>query len=86
MWTRRFIQLWLDQRLQDGVINDQTGFDYLYQHRQPLLPSIENKVHILPSHVLNSVAPAMGRQEPHHQVSQCYACTIQYSIGKYSMV
>lgn len=69
LWSRRFVQLWLDQQLQPNVINDQTGFDSLYQHRQHLLSSIENKLHILPSHVLNSVAPAMSRQEAHHQVS-----------------
>ncbi len=69
-WLRTFLTRWLDQRTLTGVINEQLGFERvikLYSQKE-----IEQKIKILPISVLNSEAPAMGKQLPHHQVSSIY--------------
>lgn len=65
-WLRSFLYHWVAQRTLEGVINEQLGFERviaLYAKQE-----IERKIKIFPISILNSEAPAMGKQLPHHQV------------------
>lgn len=53
-------------RLASHILNDQMGFESLYHKRS--IHEMRTKVAILEPYVLNSILPAMGKQEKHHAV------------------
>jgi len=73
-WMRRFLHHWLAERNTPGVDNEQLGFEKAIASYPKDV--IVEKIVILPIATLNSEAPAMGKQLPHHQVSLYLHCVI----------
>ncbi len=67
-WTRRLLLQWLMMRHNPNVINDQTGFDYLYSRY--MRGSDKQKLAILEPNEFNSVLPAMSQQLESDKVSK----------------
>jgi hypothetical protein len=70
-WTRRFVSQWLKKAEDPLNFNEQVGFDNLVaslMRSKPSAGDLQEKIVILPIHVLNSEAPAMWKQQPTHQV------------------
>lgn len=65
-WAVSFLQTWLACRDRPGALNDQLGFHCA--HAQYDADHFSKHVAILPAYMLNSEAPAMGKQLEHHQV------------------
>lgn len=65
-WSEQFLIKWLAMRLKPEAINDQSGFDLLFNR---YLDNVDRqKIAVLLSHELNSAAPAMSQQLPSHKV------------------
>lgn len=64
-WSRQLLRTWISMKNQDGVGNEQLGFEALYP---TLSTSDRDKICILPSHVLNSISPPMKTLASSHQV------------------
>ncbi len=65
-WSQQFLRDWIALKDAPGVMNEQIGFEAVYAIRGVV--EMRSKVAIVSPETLNSVAPAMGEQLPHHQV------------------
>ena len=72
VWARQFLQDWLQLRHLPGIETEQLGFEAIYRSRGVL--EMDEKIAILPAHVMNSIAAPMGEQLPHHQVWTTLLC------------
>jgi len=66
-WSYQFLKDWHQMHMTSTAINDQMGFEATYKKRGK---EALTKIVILPPDVINSDAPPMGRQLPHHKVSR----------------
>lgn len=70
-WTKRILLRWLEMKDAPDVFNEQLGFDRLFRviSNDPReINIIEERIVVLPIHILNSEAPAMWKQQSSHKV------------------
>ena len=66
VYSKKFLHLWIAERLEEGIDTEQLGFDSII--RSTYHSDLGNKIMILEPHILNSVAPAISKQQISHQV------------------
>lgn len=72
LWSKKFLQEWLELKSNKHILNEQIGFDHLYQvyktrDKQQGTNHLQ-KIAILSPEILNSIFPAMREQLPTHKV------------------
>jgi hypothetical protein len=78
-WSLKFLRDWVACKDRPGVLNEQLGFEAVYKDRGSR--EMEERVAILSPEVLNSVAPAMGEQQPQHQVGLAEASRCHFELS-----
>jgi len=64
-WSTNFLYNWYNERLKTNYINDQNGFEIVYNI---FYNASRDKIIILPPDAINSDAPPMSRQKDHNQI------------------